>query len=167
MPEFAEKAQKISEQLRDITQEQFVLTTNVRNAFSEVNNAGEILTSTLSKLSASNQQTIELNVVNQGIANTLKETVGTLQTNATEIRINSGEMHKVWNIQKEVNNQIEASMKTIFTGLNQGLSEYSSKTNAYMQSLDTHTAQISGHLVEAVSELKASVDDLKRKELAA
>jgi hypothetical protein len=34
-----------------------------------------------------------------------------------------------------------------------------------MKSLDGHTAQISSHLVEAIGELKSSVDDLKRKEL--
>lgn len=167
LPDFADKAQKVSVQLRDITQEQFVLTTNVRNTFTDVNSAGALLSKTVNKLTATNQQTIDSSDIYMDIIQTVKETVDSMKESATGIKVSSEEMDKVWNVQKEINHQLESSMKELFNGINQGLTDYSGKTNAYMSSLDGHTAQISQHLVEAINELKVSVEDLKRKELVA
>ncbi|MGF1760075.1 hypothetical protein L4D76_19475 [Photobacterium sagamiensis] len=77
--------------------------------------------------------------------------------------INTG-MHKIkkaLDVHQANQSGFESNLNVLFNSLENGLGNYTQSTNEYMRSLDQHTASITGSLVEAVKELKTTVQMLE------
>jgi hypothetical protein len=161
IPQAVNSMVKVSEEVNMTYHKMHTAHNTLNDLFDNVGNVTSQLSQSISELSNVNSQAADSSRVYADIANVVKNMTEANENSAKNTESTAALLQNTINKQAIQVRGMEDSMQSLFNGIESGLKDYSMQTNDYMQSLDQYTAGISDNLVEAINELKLTVNDIK------
>jgi hypothetical protein len=161
IPQAVSSMVEVSEEVNMTYHKMHTAHNTLNDLFNNVGNVTSQLSQSISELSKVNSQAADSSMVYAELVNVVKNMTETNKNTSKNTENTAELLQSTISTQASQVQNMEDSMRNLFTGIEDGLKNYSKQTNEYMKSLDQHTAGISDNLVEAIKELKLTINDFK------